>query len=233
MSWRNFELNVRVESSRDPHIISAPIQFELVDIKKHFEQSLDKIKNQYDIADSLLIDGKEDDCKNVWRAQIVFLEGILDFYIHEISKYCLYRMFTDEWEKSVKYQSLQIPIIVVEEGIAAAKSKEWFFNFLNDRFSRDVFLSAESMRNQLNLIGIGYGNVMHMAFQKKNTNESQKYGDEIVRKLFERRNAIVHQMDRDHGSAKQSDITKVYVAKRIEEVIAIVDAMHNLASQKG
>ena len=37
---------------------------------------------------------------------------------------------------------------------------------LNERVeARDVFLSSESMRKQLNLIGVGYGNVMYEAFQ--------------------------------------------------------------------
>lgn len=76
----------------------------------------------------------------------------------------------------------------VEEGIEAAESKEWFFGYLNERFSRDVFLSSESMREQLNLIGVGYGNVMHEAFRKDTMNESQKHGDEVVRDLFKRRN---------------------------------------------
>ena len=93
MAERNLDLNERVEASRDPHRIASPVQFELSDIKGHFDQSLDRIKNQYEVADSLKQDGKDDDCKNIWRSQIVFLEGILDFYLHEMSKYCLYKMF--------------------------------------------------------------------------------------------------------------------------------------------
>ena len=233
MAERNLDLNERVEASRDPHRVAPPIKFELADIKGHFDQSLDRIKNQYEVADSLKQDGKEDDCKNIWRSQVVFLEGILDFYLHEMSKYCLYKMFKGEWEKSQQYQSLQIPMKKVEEGIEAAESKEWFFEYLNERFSRDVFLSLESMRKQLNLIGVGYGNVMHEAFQKDTINESQKYGDGVVQDLFKRRNAIAHQLDRDHASAEQTDITKEFVEERASEVAAIVEAIHKIAVEKG
>lgn len=226
-------LNERIEACRNPHIITPPIQFELEDIKKHFEQSLDGIKNQYEVADVLKHEGKEDACKNIWRSQIVFLEGVLDFYLHEMSKYCLYKMFKGEWEKSEKYQLLQVPMIKVEEGIAAAESKEWFFDYLNSRFSRDVFLSSESMRDQLNLIGIGYGNVMHDAFQKDTVNESQKYGTRVIQMLFQRRNAIAHQLDRDHASAEQTDITREYVENRVSEVESIVEAIHRKAVEKG
>lgn len=142
MAERNLDLNERVEASRDPHRVAPPIKFELADIKDHFDQSLDRIKNQYEVADSLKQDGKEDDCKNIWRSQVVFLEGILDFYLHEMSKYCLYN-------------------------------------------------------------------------------------------LFKRRNAIAHQLDRDHASAEQTDITKEFVEERASEVVAIVEAIHKIAVEKG
>lgn len=45
MAERNLDLNERVEASRDPHRIALPVQFELSDIKGHFDQSLDRIKN--------------------------------------------------------------------------------------------------------------------------------------------------------------------------------------------
>lgn len=233
MAERNLALNERIEARRDPHVVMPPVQFELEDIKRHFDQSLDRIKSQYEVADALKNEEKEDDCKNIWRSQIVFLEGILDFYLHEMSKYCLYKMFKGEWEKSEKYQSLQVPMIKVEEGIAAAESKEWFFEYLNSRFSRDVFLSSESMRDQLNLIGIGYGSVMHDAFRKDTVNESQKYGTRVIQMLFQRRNAIAHQLDRDHASAEQTDISKEYVEDRVSEVVSIVEAIHKKAVEKG
>lgn len=50
MAGRNLGLNERVEDSREPRSIIPPIQFELVDIKNHFDQSLEKIQNQYEVA---------------------------------------------------------------------------------------------------------------------------------------------------------------------------------------
>lgn len=44
MAGRNLGLNERVEDSREPRSIILPIQFELVDIKNHFDQSLEKIQ---------------------------------------------------------------------------------------------------------------------------------------------------------------------------------------------
>ena len=65
MAGRNLGLNERVEDSREARSIIPPVQFELVDIKNHFDQSLEKIQNQYEVAASLKQNGKEEDSKNI------------------------------------------------------------------------------------------------------------------------------------------------------------------------
>lgn len=55
---------------------------------------MDSVKAQYAVADSLAADGDLSGCKTIWRSQVVLAEGLMDFYIHEMSKYCLFRMFT-------------------------------------------------------------------------------------------------------------------------------------------
>ena len=107
----------------------------------------------------------------------------------------------------VTVKNLEVKMSKVEEGLAAKESDEWFFEYLNERFTKDVFLSGDSMREQLNLIGIVFGEAMHKAFHKENVNISDKYGYKLVGQLFARRNKIAHQNDRDHSSAAQTDIT--------------------------
>ena len=89
MERRDLSLTSRVEGVRDP-LPSCVVHFELTEIKSHFDQSLLEIQNQFNIADELHTAGKVEDCKNIWRSQVVFLEGILDFYLHELSKYALF-----------------------------------------------------------------------------------------------------------------------------------------------
>lgn len=226
---RNLSLTPRKEDLRDAKPITVPIQFSLIEIKQHFVDSLNAIKKQYAIADSL---SKKDSCKMIWRSQIVFAEGLLDFYIHEISKYCLFKMFTGTWEPSTKYTLFMVPMKKVEEALSVAESKDWFFSYLNDRFGRDVFLSSESMRDQLNLIGIGFSDAMKKAFPCLKEEISQKKGAKIITDLFQRRNAIAHQNDRSHASAEQNDITKEFVEDYISKVETIVNAIHSLAVEK-
>jgi hypothetical protein len=166
MAGRNISLTPRTEGVREARPIAPPVQFSLAEIKQHFDDSLDGVKGQYAVADSLLAGGNEVGCKTIWRSQVVLAEGLLDFYIHEMSKFCLFRMFTGQWDKTEKYSAFQIPMCRVEEAISAAESRDWFFDYLNSRFSRDVFLSGESMRDQLNMIGIGFVPVLVRAFPK-------------------------------------------------------------------
>ena len=120
----------------------------------------------------------------------------------------------------------------VEEALSAKESDEWFFEYLNERFTKDVFLSGDSMRDQLNLIGISFGEAMHKAFHKDTVNDSDKHGYRLVKRLFDRRNKIAHQNDRDHSSAAQTDITKEFVEQYISDIEAIVNAMHDIAKEK-
>ena len=207
-SKRDLSLTPRKENQREALPITPPVQFSLDEIMQHFVESMNSVKAQYNVADALVTEGNTDGCKTIWRSQVVLAEGLMDFYIHEMSKYCLFRMFTGHWDKSDKYGAFMVPMEKVEEAIAATESKDWFFAYLNNRFSRDVFISKESMRDQLNLIGIGFSQVMVNAFPSDKEETSIKQGSQIVEDLFRRRNIISHQNDRSHASAKQNDITK-------------------------
>lgn len=229
MGKRDLSLTPRIEDKRDKKAITPPVHFRLSEIKQHFDESMQSVKEQFTVADNLLSEGNTEGCQIIWRSQIVFAESLLDFFLHEMSKYCLFRMFTGEWEKSEKYKNLEVKMSKVEEGLAAKESDEWFFEYLNERFTKDVFLSGDSMREQLNLIGIVFGEAMHKAFHKENVNISDKYGYKLVGQLFARRNKIAHQNDRDHSSAAQTDITKEYVEQYISDIQAIVNAIHDIA----
>lgn len=89
------------------------------------------------------------------------------------------------------------------------------------------------MQDQLNLIGIDFGSTMAKAFPQTTINESHRYGRSIVQSLFERRNAIAHQVDRKHATAEQTDIDRAFVEDRSREVEAIVTAVQEIAEANG
>lgn len=233
MSERNLALNSRVESTRDRKKQSPlPQQFSLEEIKQHFDEGLQAIKELDDVVTSLSQAGNDSGCKAIWRLQIVLIESILDYYIHEISKYSMLRMLSGGWDKTEKFDNFMIPMYKVEEALSVAKSDDWFFEYLNDRFSREVYLSKENMRDQLNLIGLNYSEVMVKAFPRDKEQTSIQDGSKIISELFKRRNEIVHQNDRSHASAEQADIKKDYVDEEISNVETLVLAMQSIADEK-
>lgn len=232
MAGRDLSLTSRVEAVRETRRIPAPVHFSSEEIYNHFYESLTHIKEQFMVADSLAENGNTNGCETVWRSQVVLAEGLLDFYLHDISKYCMYQMFCNNWNKTEKYALFMVPMAKVEIALTTASSNEWFFEYLNNRFSRDVFLSVESMRDQLNLIGVGFVDAMAKAFPRADVNTSNKDGAKIVGELFKRRNEIAHQNDRDHATAIQNNISKEFVEDYIQKIENIVNGIHTIIKEK-
>lgn len=232
MNGRDLSLTARVEDVRESRRVLTPVHFSKEQIKKHFNESMDSVKAQFDVAESLFQSENEAGCKMIWRSQIVLAEGLLDFYLHEVSKYCMFQMFCGNWDKSDKYASFMVHMSKVEEAVSVSSSNEWFFEYLNNRFSRDVFLSVESMRDQLNLIGVGFVPVMVRAFPRDKEEISKKDGCKIVGELFRRRNEIAHQNDRNHATAIQTDIEREFVETYINNIECIVAGIDEIIEEK-
>ena len=119
----------------------------------------------------------------------------------------------------------------VEEGIKNPESNDWLEQFLNQRFRREVYLSHESMREQMNLLGLSLTNIFETAFPKTG-DDNYRTGAKIVTDLFNRRNQIAHQSDRKHANAEKNEITKEFVQQCISEICVLVGAMHDAATAK-
>lgn len=229
---RNLDLSERVENVREQQGIRYIVHFNLQEIKDRFDESIQSIEQKFNLYDELMESGKVDEAKDILRSQIIFLEGVVDFYLHEMTKYSYFKMFSNEWDKTSQYKSFNVKMEMVEKGLNSPNSREWFFEYVTDSFKRIVFLSRESINDQLNAIGIPYKDVMHNVFVEKSENESKKIGDDFIRKLFERRNTIAHQNDRSHDSAIQNDIDKDYVEYNIETMQKIAHEIYVIANAK-
>jgi len=125
---RNLNLSPRTEHVRDQLLVKLPVQFNLLEIKEHFDESLHSIRKQFDVAEYLISVGKFKEAENIFRSQIVFLESILDFFMHEITKFGLYRIFTKEWPITEKFNNLEIPMSKLMNALTDTESTEWFSN---------------------------------------------------------------------------------------------------------
>lgn len=229
---RNLSLSSRQENVRSQQQTRHVVHFNLQEIKDRFDESIRNIEKKFDIYKQLLKAGKTDEGKDILRSQIVFLESTIDFFLHEMTKYSYYKMFSDEWDKTPQYKSFRVKMEIVEKGLSSGDSKQWFFEYVNDTFDSVVFLSSESMKDQLNSIGIPFKDVMRHVFAEKNEKNSIKKAKEFIKNLFDRRNTIVHQNDRNHDSAIQNEIDRSYVEKNIETIKKIAHEIFMIANSK-
>lgn len=229
---RDLSLSSRQENVRSQQQTRHVVHFNLQEIKDRFDDSIRNIEKKFDIYDQLLESAKVDEGKDILRSQIVFLESTIDFFLHEMTKYSYYKMFSNEWDKTSQYKRFNVRMEIVEKGLSSGDSKEWFFEYVNDTFNRVVFLSSESMKDQLNSIGIPFKDVMHHVFAEKNEETSVKKARKFIENLFNRRNVIAHQNDRNHDSALQNDIDRNYVKENIETIKKIAQEIYMIANSK-
>lgn len=106
MANRELCLDKRIEGTREVKEVIVPLHFDLDQIFKHYSETYNTIEDQFLVADDLLPKGNKEACETIWRSQIVLAEGLLDFYFHELSKYCLFQMFAGNWEKLTNTKGL-------------------------------------------------------------------------------------------------------------------------------
>lgn len=229
---KNFNLSARKESVREKKTIEIK-EFEINDILTQFNENIEWIKTQFNIANDLEKDNKIEECKNIWRSQIVFLESALDYYIHCISKYGMMKIFKGEWEKTEKYNNFQITLKEVDIFLKNSENSSEFFKLINDKFANDTFMSYESIKNQLNLIGIKPKEIAKDVYYEQGSTEKDfnKF-KRILNQLFNRRNCIVHQFDRYHESGERQEITYNEVSEGIDNICKIVNSIHSHIEEK-
>jgi hypothetical protein len=232
MEERNLDLATRNEDTRDK-FHTRVIRFELDQIRQHFAETVQAINAQFDVADELLKSGKEIEGENIWRAQIIFLASAFDFYMHELTKYGLCEIYNENWERTNKYENLQVNMKVIEVALKSGEDIDWFLEFINGYYRTITMVSYESVRDQLNLLGIKLAHVADGAFfQRGGTENTKNKLRRRLNELFGRRNIIAHQSDRAHTDAQVHGITKEIVQNFIEDIEKIVSSIDAEARNK-
>lgn len=230
---RSLKLSDRKEGTR---VIPAPIpvvKYELQEIKKHFDESVTVIQEQFAVADYLVENGKQDQAFHIWRAQVVFLESAFDFFMHELTKYGLSQIYDSNWNVTDKYRNIQIDMKTVAKALRDGKDSGWFLEYINGYYAEDTLVSFDSFKRQMNLLGLDVQRIADEAFYIRGASEKTK--DKIKRRLnqlFTRRNWIAHQSDRRHEDAVTNVISREVVEEFITDMIKIVNAVVKVASNK-
>lgn len=235
MEERNLDLMPRQEETREK-ISSASniVKFQLNEIEEHFDENLQYIQSQFDIADELVQSQREEEARNIWSSQIVFLESAFDFYLHELTKFGLSEMFVGNWDKTEKYNNLSVRMSVVDKALNAREDTEWFLEFVNGFYRELTLVSYKSVKDQMNLLGLELQEVADVVFYEMGSNIKTKDKlENCLEGLYHKRNVIAHQSGRRHSDAQREEVTKDMVEKYIEEIEKIVRTMQELARQKG
>lgn len=224
---RNLNLTQRKLNTRDK-IQPEVVKFSLDEIKKHFEDSISDIEEQFKTID--LLESKDrEKIDYILRSQIVFLGGSLDFYFHEITQFGIMQMYDEIWQETKPYKNLNIKLGTILGVLKGEKDDSWFIEFINHEYSKISLISYDSIEKAMNMIGL------HM-YQIAN----KIYGEEIERKerviklkermkrLCERRNCIAHQFDMFHENAEKKPIHINTVREFIEDAKEIVDVVYEL-----
>lgn len=228
---KSLKLSDRKEETR---VIASPIRvvkYELQEIKQHFDESISVIQEQFDVADYLAENGKQDQACHVWRAQVVFLESAFDFFMHELTKYGLGQIYDSNWKATDKYKNIQIDMKTVARALRDGKDSDWFLEYINGYYAGDTLVSYDSFRRQMNLLGLNIQMIADEAFYARRASEKTK---EIIKRvlnqLFTRRNLIAHQSDRRHEDAVTNMISREVVDRFIADMNKIVNAIIKVAS---
>lgn len=232
MKKRNLDLMLREEGTRDKFHTNV-VRFELDQIMQHFTETMEIIKKQFAVADELVAAGRTPEGENIWRAQIVFLASALDFYMHELTKYGLCEIYDEKWEKTEKYNNLQVSMEMIEVAMKSGEETDWFLEYFNEYYQTITMVSYDSVREQLKLLGIELEFIADRAFYRNG--ETEKTRDRMKRRLnelFTRRNIIAHQTDRAHTDAQVKQITKEIVHNFIDDIEKIVKAIDTEARSK-
>lgn len=223
---------IRNEDTREKFHTEV-VRFELDQIMQHFTESIQAIYTQFEVADELIAYGKIKEGENIWRAQIIFLTSAFDFYMHELTKYGLCEIYDENWERTEKYSNLQVGMKTIEIALKSGEDIDWFLEYINDYYKAITMVSYESVKDQLNLLGIDLKNVADRAFY--NRGEREKTRDKLRRRLnelFSRRNIIAHQSDRAHTDAQVKNITKEIVQDFMDDIQRIVNSINEEVMNK-
>lgn len=227
-------LSSRIKAVREkvlPHQVKT---FTLEEIKQHFDESLLMIQKQFTIAQDFLKNDNLAEAQYIWRTQIVLLESAYDFYMHEIVKFGLYKMYEGDLHKTEKYENLKVDMKTLLEALNNQRDdSKWFLEFINRYYSMSTLASYDSFTGLCGLLGIERRDIEKAAFYDRNSREPvDKKLKQVLKGLFDRRNRIAHQYDREHTDAEVQTIEEESVQSFFRDIPKIVNAMYNEMKKK-
>ena len=228
---RRIVLEERRVNTREPYGITL---FTIKDIESHFNETLSKVYKQVKLAEELSAKGFTEESEGILRSQIVLVESAYDYYLHELLRLGIVKIFTGEWkEKGEKYQKLELPLSFFEQAMKDNDKCDWLKEWITEKYSYLTLMDYSQLKNVCGLLCINVKDVAELAFYSVGSQEKSEYAlERHIRETYSRRNKIAHQADRDMGTAKHQSISPSYVKCMIDIIRKVVLALSELARKK-
>lgn len=211
------------------HKISIPSS-DLLDIKNNFDSCVDDIKKRFAYVDLFSSPQSDPDEKEVsqdiLRYQIVSIDSLLDFYMHQILVYGLKKMFNDEWAKTDPYKKMNIPLGTVEYAIQNPENTDWIEEIINQYKNKDSFMHGNEINKVLNYIGVSLNDIADCL------GDTPQDLSKKISQLYNRRTQIVHYADINPDTKSKNPISKSEVVDFIDLVKKLCDEIYNAVVDK-
>lgn len=196
----------------DKRVEQNAIKFSLEEIKDHYENNMNFIEQKFSLYKRLMHDHQNEEADEVLRFQIVLLSSLLDFFNHEIIKYCYYEMEVGEYQKSTSFNKEEVTFGFMNKYLQSENREQLFLNKLDKKFSRETFMSSQSICDFIKKVGLNINDISKVIYSdEKNPAQATKKFKKKMEELFKRRNQIAHQTDRLSTNAQRECITIEYV----------------------
>ena len=191
------------------------IKFPYKNVKKHFDENLSDIEEKFVLADKEKSTNLKT-AQEIWRSQVVFLDSALDFYIHEVAKLGIIRIFNGDWEETIKYKTMKVSMDFALKLAESDENADALLGEIDEINQKNCFTNFENIQKIMQIVGLS-------------VNKSKGKG---INELYKRRNQIAHQSDRVPNNPKKQDISEQTVRYYIKIVKSLVDHIDSKVKAK-
>ncbi|MGL5086867.1 MAG: HEPN domain-containing protein [Clostridium sp.] len=211
----------RTEDTREKIPTQLP-DADLNKIKGNFDLNIARISDKFSIVNQLQENNLNQAAEDILRSQIVLLMSALDFYMHEIVKYGMLKMFRGEKAKTPSYKNFVVTLTCLEDALKNPESIDWLEEFIIIKNRKETFMGEDKVKQALSLISTkkiytAVINNLTITPESFKTNFSD---------LYKRRNQIAHQSDRNESTGNIEDIQVDYVGNYISIITEFINKIH-------
>ena len=165
------------------------------------------------------------------RSEYALNLGAFDDYLHSIMLEHMVKMFSLELEPTKPFKSFQMSMSIILDILEEndyERRKDIYREKVSERIHHDSYLSEKAVDYVVKMIGVEKNIWELSAAQLKIPAKEVK---ELFNKAIKRRNAIVHEMDKNTSTGSKNPITTDDVNKLIRLIVVIRSVIEHESSE--